>query len=256
MRGHSRISGTISTVRLCGAEIMATARRFAAFALWPSLLTTGRSTAPLSEAVWLFAVTCGLMLAASVLLLPLMVLGDARPSPQIAAAMAAAPLSLIVSVVILGPLVEELAFRSWLSGTRQQLVAGAGFVLVLIGGRWLAQASAPSAASVIGYATIALAIALYLCASRAMRAGPPEGWFIRWFPAIFWANVLGFGLLHVSNYAVSLGPLVLAFTLPQILAGAVFGYARLRLGLAAAIGLHMAFNAVPVTATLMLRALD
>ncbi len=78
-----------------------------------------------------------------------------------------------------------------------------------------------------------------------LRKRPVPSWFVKSFPAIFWMGTVIFGLVHLLNYPRP-GPLALPVILPQIWAGLVFGYVRVRVGLSAAMLIHAGSNALMV----------
>ncbi|MBA4008556.1 MAG: hypothetical protein C0486_07240 [Erythrobacter sp.] len=165
------------------------------------------------------------------------------PDPE---SLATSPLAFLV----IAPLLEELAFRSWLTGRVAALrFAACGFAamaLMLAGvsllpdhGRALAWAGA----------AVALAGLVHWSLTReraAARAVPPA--FIRHFGWIVWAQALLFGTIHLGNYADLTSPLGLAVVLPQVLGGLLLAYIRTRAGLAAAMGYHAGYNAVVLAA--------
>ena len=140
------------------------------------------------------------------------------------------------------PILEECVFRSWLSGRPKMLA----LVLVLIGtvlslavltltmgpGHYLAMALI-----LLGCIVVAAVVA------RRVRGETP-GWFRRAFPWLFYASSLAFGLAHMSNYDLSRPWLLLPFVVPQLVAGTVFGFARVRYGMWANITLHATSNAL------------
>jgi membrane protease YdiL (CAAX protease family) len=82
----------------------------------------------------------------------------------------------------------------------------------------------------------------------------PPKWYRALFPMIYFAQAIGFGAIHMFNYdGGSGGPalLTLLFVLPQLIAGLIWGYARVRYGWWANIALHMAHNAGILALTLI-----
>lgn len=200
-------------------------------------------------------VLCALMVPIGVFLLPLAIAGGVAASGPLDGAMSGSLLRIWIAVVVLGPIIEELAFRSWLSGRAGQFVAGGAFVALYFGGGAVLGADGTPPTQDEGFATFAMAMALYLTLAIWLRKSRVPQWYVRAFPAIFWLNAIGFGTLHLANYAGDIGPALITFTIPQIAAGAMFGYARIRVGLWSAIALHVAFNAVPVTALSLMQLL-
>ena len=81
------------------------------------------------------------------------------------------------------------------------------------------------------------------------RTDPPR-WFARHFGVWFALSVVVFGLLHLSNYP-RLSWALVPMVLPQVWAGLVFGYLRLRHGLVASIMAHAVGNAAALAAALL-----
>ena len=235
-----------STIRQWRGEIFAVGGEFWAFLKRPDLNALEQSRTPWREGVQLFAILCAIMVGVAALLMPLSVLSGVEPSEQMAGAMTAPALEMILLVVILGPLIEEIAFRSWMSGRWRDLAAAGMFIALYFGGRAAARTAGVADQPGVGFALLGLAcLAFVIIANLACGARQPR-LFVRFFPALFWIGTLIFGVLHFTNYAGAANTALLIFTIPQLIAGAVFGYARIRIGLVAAIILHSAYNAIPV----------
>ncbi len=156
--------------------------------------------------------------------------------------------TVVLLVVGAAPLLEEWMFRGWLVGTRRALAIFAS-LLVLIGAVSLIRFGIDPAYPVRIVAILGLAIlwVVGVVAYRpsGLRNARPE-WFDRCFPAIFWMSALGFALMHAFNYDEPYDWLVLPLLIPQLVGGAILGFARLRYGLWASILLHAAFNGLLV----------
>ena len=150
-------------------------------------------------------------------------------------------MTLLVGALAL-PIVEEIVFRSWLSGRRRMLVA----VAVLVG----FIASLALARVFVGpapFKTMAALLLAWLIVGPVMIwkiRGDTPGWFVRGFPLLYFASALLFGLAHISNYDMSRPWLLLPFVMPQTIAGLIFGFARVRFGMWANIALHGLSNAL------------
>lgn len=74
----------------------------------------------------------------------------------------------------------------------------------------------------------------------------PMIWFkhSKFFPFIFYVLTLGFGFMHISNYEMTYQNLVLSPILvsPQLAAGFLLGFTRVRFGLLYSIMLHALYN--------------
>ncbi len=146
---------------------------------------------------------------------------------------------LLPAVVLAAPVVEEVLFRGWLSG-RPRALWLLGCALALAGATTLL----PLEPVAKGAVALAILLAMPLGWFLLMKRQAP-GWFIRAFPALFWGTALVFGLVHLSNYP-QLTPLALPLILPQIWAGLIFGFLRMRLGLVAGMMTHGAANLMAI----------
>nr|WP_137677359.1 CPBP family glutamic-type intramembrane protease [Parerythrobacter lutipelagi] len=154
---------------------------------------------------------------------------------------------IIIAVVLVAPIIEEIAFRGWLSGrpaaVLSLVVLGAG-----VAGLVLAGEANPLAGSGLFFVSLLGAVLVAVL----LRKQLPWGWFSRAFPLFFWISTLAFALVHLSNYTEGSLATLLPFVIPQFISGSIFGYARVRYGLWSSILLHIAHNgalvAVIVTA--------
>mgnify|MGYP001800079354 FL=1 len=157
-------------------------------------------------------------------------------------------LTAIALVVIAAPLLEELAFRSWLRG-HPAIIAGVAMVVVGLGaipaiGMTLFEGLAGQIMAIVGLG-LAL-IGAPLAAWRLLNRETPD-LFQRRFPFWFWLSTLAFALIHLGNYSDlswSTLAILLPLILPQFALGTMLGYLRVHYGLAQAIALHAAHNAI------------
>lgn len=163
----------------------------------------------------------------------------------------------VALVVLAAPLYEELAFRSWLSGREAHLAAVgafiAGFVLttVIAGGVGLGLADPVQEMGAASGMGVAVGAVLALLALWRVPKGPPLRWFATLFPLFFWASALLFASIHLFNYTGEFSPLLLALVVPQLIAGTIFGYARVQYGLWSAILLHVLHNGTALALALL-----
>jgi len=146
-------------------------------------------------------------------------------------------LGVFALVVIVIPIAEELAFRSWLSGQPGPIVA---LACVLAGGAlyWVVSGEGLLAAlPFLACGIVGAAIALIL-----MRGRPAMSWFRRWFPVLFWLSSVSFALIHLYNYSEGAAVVLLPMLFPQLMLGMIAGYARVHYGLMWAFFLHGAHN--------------
>ena len=153
----------------------------------------------------------------------------------------------ILGIVVAAPLLEEIAFRSWLSGRPGHVAApliavagaiGAGAIDGAGGETWM------QALAMLGGFAAAIAV-LALTWSR-----PPMRWFARLFPLFFWASTALFALVHLFNYEDGATALLLVLIVPQFVLGTILAYTRVMHGLWSAIALHVAHNGLIVAIVL------
>ena len=144
---------------------------------------------------------------------------------------------LLPTAVLAAPLLEECAFRGWLSGRPRALwLLGcliAGVVLMTL-------ASDKPLAVAGGLAGLLLA---GLIGWLVLRKRATPAWFSHRFAMIFFASASVFGLMHVFNYAQP-GLLTLPMVLPQLWAGLTLGFTRNRVGLVGGMLVHGTSNAL------------
>ncbi|QFT76033.1 CPBP family intramembrane glutamic endopeptidase [Erythrobacter sp. THAF29] len=153
-------------------------------------------------------------------------------------------------VVVLAPILEELGFRSWLSGKPGHVFGLLAFAVVTVlvatllaaGGFSVADDPISSGLAGLGIGIVfgtSVAVMLVL----ALRNRPPLGWFVQLFPAVFWLSALAFGLIHLLNYPEEgVFWLALPLVIPQFVLGTILGYVRVHYGLWTAIVLHALHN--------------
>lgn len=155
---------------------------------------------------------------------------------------------LLPLVTLVAPVGEEIVFRGWLTGRPRALwLLGCG----LMAGVMLALVAAHTAEVAASLGFIVLTVAALGGWLALRRKTAPPAWFARVFPTLFWIGALAFGLAHLVNYpafSLALVPMVL----PQLWAGVVLGFVRMRLGLVASMLLHAIANATAIALALLL----
>lgn len=148
------------------------------------------------------------------------------------------------NALLVAPVLEELAFRAWLTGRIASLrFAAYGFAAM---GVLMASLVVPpdwATPLALAGAGIALAGLIHWNAARDRDTGVPL-WFTRNFHWIVWMSSVAFGLIHLGNYEAVSHPLGVLVVLPQAIGGLLLAYTRTRLGLGAAIAHHAAYNAL------------
>ncbi len=221
-------------------------REFAAFLARPRLREPTGLRAP---GAWRMLAMAAVLQVAVLLLLILSVVSYwqaayALPAPD---AFDQVPPELLVPfAVILAPIAEEIVFRGWLTGRARALwllacAIGCGGVLYAT-----TQGLAPLWAITELAALIIAAIAGWLI----LRKRGVPGWFTAAFPALFYLSVAAFSLSHVANYS-EFSAIALPMVLPQLWAGLMLGFVRMRIGLLAAMLVHAISNGCALTLAML-----
>jgi membrane protease YdiL (CAAX protease family) len=221
-------------------------RDFAAYFARPRLLAPSGLGAPGAwrTALALLAFHLAVLLAVLAPLLKLWQSAMGLPAPEAFGAVSKD--WLVPMVVLIAPVGEELVFRGWLTGRPRALWLlgcgiGAGGLLALVN---FHVAEVPASFGVLAMGLIAPGGWWWL-----RRRGVPR-WFEAAFPVLFALSITVFGLSHLTNYprlSLALVPMVL----PQIWAGLVLSYARMRIGLTASMLIHAAANGVAIGLALL-----
>ena len=240
------IEATLGDGTLADAErgpasgILGEWRRFSRFLRRPSLEVSSQNSGAFTVLARIYALDIAAMAVLVGLASALVAAGVYIPETALAGMEFTLPI--ILMVVVGAPVMEELAFRGWLSGKPGPLLAllllGAGGVAAA-----LIHATSPAGSAVAGLVGIIVAaIALFLFWKR-----PAMSWFARGFPFFFWFSTLAFALVHLANFEEGSLAILLPLVLPQFILGMMLGYVRVRFALWAAILLHAAHNATALT---------
>lgn len=198
----------------------------------------------LATGLWLFLASLAVTAILALPTLPLVLVAEAGPSTALRQTFSDPLLAVAVAVVIVGPLVEEIIFRGWLSGTWRSLAGSALFLAIFYGGAALMSEFDVGPAGVKSMGLVALGLALiWLLRPLGSRSRVPG--YDRVFPFLFWGQGIVFGLLHYQNFSATSPILAIMMTLPLIVCAWLWGYARIVLGLGGAVLIHAAYN-VPV----------
>jgi len=205
---------------------------------------------PLGEGWRLWAVMLGLYCAGLVVIGGVLIVWQRAfqvPAPEAFRGYSGPVLAL--AVILLAPVGEESLFRGWLTGRPRALwLLGmallAGLMLVAVQVHWHDQVAS------IGFVAVVIAALVGWLVLRR-RVDPPR-WFGRGFAVWFYASVAVFALAHMANYP-RLSWTLVPMVMPQMWAGLVFGYLRMRRGLIASILAHACGNAAALGVALLVR---
>jgi membrane protease YdiL (CAAX protease family) len=150
-------------------------------------------------------------------------------------------------IIVVAPIMEELAFRSWLSGRPGHVTA-----LIALGlGVAIPIASGMQGHPILLLGGLGIGLVVALGLLFWLRKRPPFAFFGRHFAWFYAAAALAFALIHMTNYSQGMGVNLLPLVVPQLLVGLILGYARVTYGLWSDIALHMSHNALLIALVLL-----
>lgn len=158
---------------------------------------------------------------------------------------------LLAAIVILAPVSEEIVFRSWLSGRPGHVAA----IVTLVVGLALPIISGPQAHPILMFGSFSIAAVLAIALAFWLRKRRAMPHFSRHFAWFYFASALLFALAHLTNYTEGAALILLPLVVPQLIAGLIFGYARVTYGLWSDILLHMLHNTVLITLVVLQKGL-
>lgn len=141
-------------------------------------------------------------------------------------------------IVVGAPIGEELVFRSWLSGRPGHVTAAVALLVSLA----VPVMSGAQAHPVLLLGSLAIGTLVAIALLVWLRQRPPFRFFARHFGWFYLISALLFASAHLSNYAQDASPVLLVLVVPQLIAGLIFGYARITYGLWSDMLLHMLHN--------------
>ncbi|MBO0748962.1 MAG: CPBP family intramembrane metalloprotease [Porphyrobacter sp.] len=150
-------------------------------------------------------------------------------------------------IVVMAPIAEELAFRSWLSGRPGHVTA----IIALAVGVAIPVISGPQGHPVLLLGSLSIAIVIAIGLAIWLRKHPPMPFFSRHFAWFYAAASLLFALAHLSNYTEGTALILLPLVVPQLLVGLILGYARVTYGLWSDMLLHMLHNGLLIGLVLL-----
>lgn len=240
---------TTSLARESGRDVpdrRGTAARFLAFVRRPRLpdRAAGFSRENLAAVLRLYALDLALMAVLMALASAAIGAGIEMPENEINS-LKLTP-GMLALIVLFAPAMEEIVFRSWLSG-RPGHVLGAIFLIAALVSLALFGTSRP----MVALALVSVTLISALLALFTLRRRAPIGWFARFFPLFYALATVTFALVHLFNYKQGAALVLLPLVVPQLIAGAIFGYARVLYGMWANILLHTLHNGTAIGLVLL-----
>lgn len=219
-------------------------QRYAAFIRLPRLPARAQPMSGASLRAVLRMLGLDFAMMAVLMALATLVVAAGVDLPQTALENIDLTLGIVALVVIGAPLLEEIAFRGWLSG-RPGHVFGLLALVTALGS--LVAMVALNQATGVGVLLPAVALPVFFLGLAAVilwrwRRRPAMGWFTRAFPLFFWLSTAGFACVHLLNYDEGSLYVLLPLVLPQFVTGSILGYLRVNYGLWAAMLLHALHN--------------
>ncbi|MEC4113130.1 CPBP family glutamic-type intramembrane protease [Myroides pelagicus] len=152
----------------------------------------------------------------------------------------------IAFVVLVGPLFEEIVFRSPLRFRVSSLIISSLFLVLFIIGLL------DSITGVLGYILLGVVAALFFIGVHFLtkKKEQSEQLYTRYYPYIFYGISLLFGYIHITNFEdistriLLLSPLVI---FPQFVLGLGIGYVRVRYGFWYGCLFHVVNNAIAIS---------
>ena len=212
---------------------------------------TGFSGAALKDVLRLYGLDLSFM--ALLLVIAVLAVSGGTEMPENSVSQLGFGIGTVAAIVLFAPVVEEIIFRAWLSGRPGHLFLipvgiAAWFLwpMVVQFAAYLVLA-AQGGGSLPGPVAAALAAGFFAAIAAAgaymWRGRAPSRWFARFFPFFYAISTVLFAFVHVFNFPGANMWMVLPFVLPQLLAGSIFGFARVTYGLWSSILLHFLHNA-------------
>jgi membrane protease YdiL (CAAX protease family) len=176
-------------------------------------------------------------------------MAEAAPGSQLQQAFSRSVASVGLAAIVLGPLIEEVMFRGWFSGTWRSVDGSALFCALVFGIIHLVDGLFSVSASILQLALDLIGLIGFALLSP-IDSGKRLPFFERAFPNFNWVQGLVFGALHFQNVTTNSALLVVLSTVPIVICAWLWGYARIYLGLGSAVLLHAAYN-VPAVAGML-----
>lgn len=142
--------------------------------------------------------------------------------------------------VVAAPIIEEVISRLYLRPTKLNIRIYLGVIIFLI--VWL---SIKEHIYFLCILPFLFGISVLIYKKTKTKHLKVYRWYLKHFKVIFYLSSLIFGLVHISNYQIPnctmylILPLIVA---PQIFAGCVLGFIRMKYGIIFSILLHSCFN--------------
>ncbi|MDP8315264.1 MAG: CPBP family glutamic-type intramembrane protease [Candidatus Celaenobacter antarcticus] len=152
---------------------------------------------------------------------------------------------------IIAPCLEELAFRLSLKFNRLNLSISCGVMGYYLSSPYLFNNKDVEIGInniyrlLLGFTVFI--VFYYLVLNNSIERKLSNFWD-RNFKYIFYFSVLSFGMIHITNYELSLNHLLFIpiITLPQIILGIIFGFIRTKFGIGWSIVSHVFYNGVGI----------
>jgi len=192
--------------------------------------------------VWLLVFAFLATAIFALLALPLLLISDVTIGENLRRVSNQSVLPLLIALIVLGPLLEEMIFRGWLTGTYQGMFGAALFLGIFYGAAFVVKGSGDETMHVaVQIGASAAALLIFTMIERLGTPARPR-LYKTLFPYLFWLQGLVFGGLHFANLVGSTFAVPLLMTAPLVICGWLFGYVRMVAGFGSAWLLHALYN--------------
>lgn len=160
--------------------------------------------------------------------------------------------SSLILVAIVGPFIEELLFRFYLSKLSGNLVMLPINIIIILGALVYFNNLKLVVSLVILLVSASLFLLLKVNNSNLIRIKFYR-WFVKNFKIFFYLSAIAFGCSHLNNFSFSkhlfVIPIILVFS--QISGGLLLGYVRLQYGIRYSFLIHGLYNLIAFLLTLL-----
>ena len=201
---------------------------------------------------WLLVTAFGVTAIFALLALPLIANSDVKIAENLEQLSGRSAVAIVLALVIVGPLVEEMIFRGWLTGTYQAMGGAALFLVIFYDAASVLEGAGSGTVRLMTQLGAAgLAFLVFARIERSGTATRPRA-YEALFPYLFWLQGLAFGALHFSNVGGSSVALPFLVAAPLVICGWLFAYARVLSGFGGAWLLHAIYNIPAAAGTILI----
>ncbi len=150
----------------------------------------------------------------------------------------------LILLILIGPIIEETVFRLWLSLKKIPIIISLIAILWVVVTKYN-NISIYSTVNKTSFYNLFIAAILGFIVFNILNISFIKKILIKNYKLIYWCSCVGFGLIHLSNFAPINLNIIWAypfFILPQLIFGFVLAYVRIKNGFFWALLLHCLIN--------------